>query len=141
MQYVVAEKENLPDVYRLVCELEHAELDRAAFEKVYEGNLANPDIYYLLAMDDQVVAGFASLHIQCLLHHIGRVGEVQELIVSKHYQGQGIGRELFDKLKETAAANGCVLLEVCCNQSRKESHKFYLKQNMKNSHYKFTSDL
>ena len=106
MQYMSAAKQNSQDVYRLICELEHTELDRASFEKVYESNLANPDIYYLLAMDDQVVAGFASLHIQCLLHHIGRVGEVQELIVSKHYQGQGIGRELFDKLKETAAAIG-----------------------------------
>jgi len=72
---------------------------------------------------------------------VSKVAEIQEIVVSKYYQGQGIGKMLFNRLKEIAVENKCVLLEVCCNQIREKSHEFYLKQNMKNSHYKFTLNL
>ncbi len=141
LQCINATIENSEDVYHLLCELEHIELDKASFEEIFRKNVINPDIHYLLAMDNQNIIGFASLHIQSLLHHVSKVAEIQEIVVSKHYQGQGVGQILFNRLKEIAIENECALLEVCCNQIREKSHEFYLKQNMKNSHYKFTLSL
>ena len=141
MKFLPATIENSQDVYYLLCELEHAELDKALFEEIFRKNIVNSDIHYLLAIDNENVIGFASLHIQHLLHHVSKVAEIQEIVVSKYYQGQGIGKMLFNRLKEIAVENKCVLLEVCCNQIREKSHEFYLKQNMKNSHYKFTLNL
>lgn len=141
MQCLYATIENSQDVYYLLCELEHTELDKALFEEIFRKNIVNPDIHYLLVIDNQNIIGFASLHIQYLLHHASKVAEIQEIVVSKYYQGQGVGKMLFNHLKEIAVKNKCVLLEVCCNQIRKKSHEFYLKQNMKNSHYKFTLNL
>lgn len=100
-----------------------------------------PTFFYYLAIQDDIVFGFATVHFQYLLHHMGKVAELQELVVLSSKQGLGIGSLLFEKIKEIAIENECILLEVCCNQIREFSHKFYLKQGMKNSHYKFTMPL
>lgn len=141
MECINATMKNCKDIYYLLCELEHIELDKTSFEEIFRKNVVNPDIHYLLAMDNQNIIGFASLHIQHLLHHVAKVAEIQEIVVGKYYQGQGTGQMLFNRLKEIATENECALLEVCCNQIREKSHEFYLKQNMKNSHYKFTLNL
>jgi (aminoalkyl)phosphonate N-acetyltransferase len=72
-----------------------------------------------------------------LLHHVSKIAEIQEFIVAKEYQGEGIGTKLFEIANKIALDNNCTQIEVCCNQKRKRSHEFYLKLGMKNSHYKF----
>ena len=138
MKIVKAEDKNFEAVYELICELESTLIDRQGFYEVYSHNLTDDDIHYILAVDGLEVVGFASLHIQYLLHHASKIGELQELIVRGEKQGLGIGKTLFETIKKIAAENGCTQLEVCCNQTRKGSHEFYLKQGMNNSHYKFT---
>ena len=141
MEIIKASAKNKNDVYALLCELEGTTIDNNLFETMFLQNIENEDIFYLLAIEDHIVLGFASLHIQRLLHHVGNVGEIQEIIVEKKHQGQGIGATLYNKLKQIAIEKRCVLLEVCCNQRRIESHEFYHKQGMKNTHYKFTIPL
>jgi len=126
-------------LYELVCELELGPLDREKFAQVYQYNIKDPNIYYIKLLYESEVIGFGSVHIQKLLHHCYTpVGEVQELIVTKKYQGLGLGTLLMDRLKDIAAENKCELLEVCCNRQREDSLKFYLRQGMDQSHYKFT---
>ena len=141
MEIIKASAKNKNDVYALICELKGAKIDNNLFETVFLQNVENEDIFYLLAIEDHMAVGFASLHIQRLLHHVGNVGEIQEIVVDKKYQGQGIGTMLYNRLKRIAIERKCDLLEVCCNQRRIESHVFYHKQGMKNTHYKFTAPL
>lgn len=132
---------HLNAVYELICELESKELNKEDFSHIFQENVNNNDIHYLLAVEDSDIIGFASLHVQKLLHHCGNVGEIQELVVSKRRQGSGVGTALFNRIKEIAVLNSCGLLEVCCNQVREKSHQFYLGQGMDKSHYKFTYHL
>ena len=141
MDVIRAAMEHKNIVYQLLCELENGKPNLKLFEETYSNNLSDDSIYYLLAINENVAVGFASLHIQYLLHHVGKVGEFQEIIVSKNYRGKSIGEILFKNLRRIALENGCILMEVCCNQNRVQSHEFYLKQGMKNSHYKFTMSL
>ena len=138
LEIVEARHEHFMDVYKLICELENTLVDKRSLLKVYTHNLTSKDIHYILAVEDSRVVGFASLHIQQLLHHAAKIGELQEIIVCKEKQGVGIGRILFEAIKEIAVNNQCIQLEICCNQARKASHEFYLKQGAKNSHNKFT---
>jgi PhnO protein len=138
IQIIPASQEHLNAVYALVCELEEHSLPREEFERVYSKNLLNADITYLLALAEGVPVGFGTLHVQSLLHHYGSVAEVQELVVTKEYQGRGIGSRLWQSLRGVAKQTGCNLLEVCCNRSRVQSHPFYETQNMQRSHFKFT---
>ena len=141
MEIIYATEKYKNDVYTLLCELEHTELNKTQVESLFLQNIKRKDIFYLLAVEADIVLGFASLHIQSLLHHVGAVGEIQELIVNSKYRGKGVGTALYNNLKQIAIDNQCILLEICCNQLRKESHLFYSKQGMKNSHYKFTLSL
>ena len=136
-----AESSDADSVFNLVNDLESGELKADLFYPAFLSNISNEDIFYFVAEEDNTVIGFISLHIQMLLHHTGKAAEIQELIVSSNFRDHGVGKLLFEKVKETAIQNGCVLLEVCCNQKRLSSHQFYQKQQMRNTHYKFTLNL
>jgi PhnO protein len=95
----------------------------------------------MLAADKSDIIGFASLHIQKLLHHCAKTGEIQEIIISGKYQESGAGAELFNQMVKIAAANNCMYLEVCAKKVRDETHEFYINQGMEQSHFKFVLDL
>ena len=130
--------EDIEKVYRLLCELENEELPIHRFKEVFIKNYKSPSVNYFVCENEDSIVAFASLHIQCLLHHCSKVAEIQELIVNKEYRGNGIGKKLFDEMVKTAQKNDCSILEVCCNQKRIQSHKFYEHCGMLKSHYKFT---
>jgi len=138
MEIIAASIAHLENVYELICELENDVLDKDDFSRIYRENLNDASIHYFLAVDGQTIIGFASLHIQKLLHHCALVGEIQEIIIAKNQQGSGAGTALFNKIKETATLNNCSLLEVSYGRGREKSHDFYLKQGMTKSHFKFT---
>ena len=124
-------------IYRLLVELEEKEFDRETYADIYKINLLNPNIFYLVYEEDSSVVGFISIYVQKLLHHNSSIAEIQEFIVDKNVRGQGIGKQLFKKAKIISRENKCTQLEACCNQKRKDSHKFYESQSMTNNHYKF----
>ena len=124
-------------VYELLCELEGKDLDRGGFFWAYEANLWDENILCFLALCGEQPVGFASLHVQRLLHHLAAVGEIQEIIVAREFRGRGIGQALFQKAREAAVERSCVQLEVCCRRTRTQSHAFYEKMGMENTHFKF----
>ena len=123
-------------IYGLMCELEGTETDRRGFGNVFRENLGDRDVFYLIAMRDGCVTGFSSLHMQRLLHHAALIGEIQEIVVSEKYRGQGIGQMLFEKMRAIAKDAGCTQMEVCCRRERKRSLDFYQKMGMACSHFK-----
>ncbi len=128
-------------VYDLLCVLENEIMNKSKMAQIYAQNMEDSTVFYFSAVQDGVVIGFASMHIQHLLHHAAPMAELQEIVVREGSRGQGVGRLLFQKAQQTALKENCMQLEVCCNQVRTESHAFYLRQGMKNSHYKFTATL
>jgi PhnO protein len=136
-----ANAQDLKAIFDLLVYLEQTEVPKVDFEVAYMKNLADEHIFYFVKELDNQILGFISLHIQYLLHHTGKVGEVQELVVNPIYQGQGIGEELFSKVCEVAKYYDCVNLEVTCNQKRIAAHEFYQKRGMKQTHYKFVLPL
>ena len=142
MVFRYAIKNDLKKIYTLICELEKSILNFEDFNRAYIDNLQDKNIYYMVAEDEEKeIVGFISLHIQKLLHHVGNIGEIQELIVLDKARRVGIGKELLKQAKKLAIEKGCIQLEVCCNTKREESHLFYISQKLKKTHYKFTYDL
>jgi len=131
-----AQAHHAEDVYGLMVELEGPDFDREAFLKVYEENLKDNSIRYLLAFLGSKPVGFISLHAQRLLHHMGLVGEIQELVVKEELRSLGIGKALFRAARQAARALGCIQLEVCCRREREKSLAFYQRMGMTSSHCK-----
>lgn len=124
-------------VHKLLIQLEETDIDYKCFTKIFHKNLDHPQVFYFVYEKENLVLGFISIHVQKLLHHTSNIAEIQELIVDETIRNQGIGKLLFQKAKEVAINTECKQLEVCCNQRRLDSHKFYQSQGMTNTHYKF----
>ncbi len=124
-------------IYSLIVVLEEINIDIKCFTDIYDTNLLNPYIFYFVYEKENIILGFISIHVQKLLHHTANIAEIQELIVHETARHLGIGKLLFQKAKDVATENDCEQLEVCCNQKRLFSHKFYQTQGMTNNHYKF----
>ncbi|MEY8383109.1 GNAT family N-acetyltransferase [Christensenellaceae bacterium 44-20] len=141
MQIIPATAQEMEAVYSLICQLEEQTLPSADFERIYLENLKNPQIFYLLCKDQGEVLGFCSLHIQALLHHAGKIAEVQELVLCPRARGAGAGRALMEAAKQKARQEGCLQIEVCCSLRRQDAHQFYEHIGLEKSHYKFTAPL
>lgn len=134
-----AKQADVLSIYNLITELEETMLDIKVFTSMYLDNISNSNIYYIIFEKDSKIIGFASLHIQKLLHHVSKVAEVQELVVTESYRNYGIGKIMYDELKAIAKEEGCSQIEVCCNMNRERTHIFYQKNGMSKTHYKFTN--
>lgn len=124
-------------IYGLIVSLEETNIDTKCFSDIYDANILNPFVLYYVYEKENLILGFISIHMQKLLHHTANIAEVQELIVHEEARHLGIGKLLFQKAKDIARENDCKQLEVCCNQKRLLSHKFYQMQGMTNNHNKF----
>lgn len=132
---------DLNDIYKIICELEETILDKQNFEKVYIKNIEDENIYYLVTVIENRIIAFLSVHIQYLLHHAGKVAEIQDLFVVQEYRNLNIGRILVQESEKWAKEHGANDIEVSSNQRRLQAHKFYERENYIKSHFKFTKQL
>lgn len=123
-------------IYTFLCDLEEMKLNHTAFRAVFRHNLADNCIRYRVAEHNGQLVGFVSCHIQYLLHHTGKVGEIQELYVRPDSRNQRIGNQLIAYLEDMARREGLVNLEVTTNQKRTDAIGFYEQTGFTLSHQK-----
>lgn len=136
-----AEQKDKIEIYELICLLEDIRIPPDLFDPIFEKNLADSSIFYFVSEHDLKITGFMSLHIQHLLHHWGKVAEIQELCVQTDDRNKGTGKMLLETAIKTAKENGCELIELAANNKRTKAHGFYSKNGFNNSHFKFTLPL
>ena len=123
-------------VYAMICDLENKVLSRESFNFVFNHNLVQQNICYLIAELDGIPVGMGSCHVQPLLHHAGMVAEVQEMFVKEEYRSKEIGKTLVNALVGFAKSKSASQIEVTSNNVRENAHRFYQKEGFKKSHVK-----
>ena len=118
-------------------DLEESDFDYSVFSDLFEENIGNTNNIYLVAVDEGQVIGFISCHGQILLHHLGKVFEIQELYVEETYRNNGVGRLLIEALEKSLMLENYKSLEVTSNGRRMDAHRFYLNNGFEQSHLKF----
>lgn len=131
-------KEDLRQIYALTCDMENKVLCRDAFEAIYNRQLEDGHFLCLVCEEGGQVIGFINLRIEEQLHHAARICEIMEIAVDARYRSNGIGQQLFDEACRQARNRQCTQIEVCCNQLRQRTHRFYAARGMHNFHYKFS---
>jgi GNAT superfamily N-acetyltransferase len=126
------EKRDLKAVAGLLNELkEVADTDNDFNEEglqIIFAAMEDPGIYLnFVAEADGAIAGFISVIFYKSLFHKGGTALINELIISDHYRGKGIGRLLIDKVKEEAISRGMDELEVGTEKTNKNAQAFYRK--------------
>lgn len=135
------EKATLDDcdeVYHLICDLEETILPYERFTDIFCKQLRDEHYYCIVSKTNNQVIGVLNLRFEEQLHHEEKIAEIMEFAISKEYRSQGIGKAMFDFGCEIAKKYGGSQIEVACNQKRKDTHRFYERQNMSNTHYKFS---
>jgi len=138
LQIRKVETQDLDFVYKSIWELENEELDFEVFKEIFNENIANPNNLYLIAENYNEGVGFISFHTQNLLHHCGRVGEIQEFFINRNHRSKGIGRQLIKKIMQYADENKLKSIEVTTNRKRVENVIIYENLGFTLSHNKFT---
>ena len=132
---------DLHDVYEIINALEGENPGIEEFTEVFSTNLNDKNIFYIVAETNEKVIAFASIQIQLILHHTGKVAELMEMYVEPEYRNSGIGEALFWNLKDTAEACGCRYFEVSSNIVRDKTKTFLENRGVQLTHYKFTERL
>ena len=128
-------------VYSLICALEARSLPYASFCEIYCEQLNSANYYCLLAEKDANILGVLNLRFEKQLHHSECIAEIMEFVVVPAYRSLGIGKQMIERATQIAEANGCTQIEVACNRLRTDAHRFYQREGMNNSHYKFSKRL
>src|ERR1700694_5013883 len=96
-----AEPADAMTIFQFICALEEAAFDYIVFERHYMANIRNENYIYLVAVNEtNAVIGYISCHGQILLHHCGKVFEIQELFVAGAFRRMGVGQLLMQSLEE-----------------------------------------
>jgi len=128
-------------VYSLICDMECKQLPLDRFYSIYQEQMNNRHYYCLVCEYDNDVIGVLNLRFEEQLHHSECIAEIMEFAVDETYRKQGIGKEMLANACQLAKNFGCTQIEVACNQLRKDTHRFYLREGMHNFHFKFSKSL
>lgn len=128
-------------IYSLICDMENKKLPYDKFEKIYHNQINDYHYYCLACEQDGMVIGALNMRFEEQLHHAERIAEILEFSVNSTCRNKGIGKEMFFQSCQIAKDNGCSQIEVACNQLRKDTHRFYMKEGMHNFHFKFSKQL
>ena len=116
IRYATQKDENA--IYELLCELEGMSLDKEGFHEAYRDYMKDDKMHCLVAEMDREVAGVLNLRIGTMLCRCGKIG-------------------LFQEAYHIAREAGCVRFEVSTNRTRLGAHRFYEREGMERSHYRF----
>ena len=149
MNYLIrhAAEKDTDAVYQFICLLEennldYSNLDYSVFTSVYNKNIAIENYIYLVAESGAgTVIGFISCHTQLLLHHCGKVAEIQELYIDGKHRNLGIGKALLNEVEKRLMLNNCISFEVTAQNKRLQTHQFYENNGFLYSHKKFVKEL
>ena len=139
--YRSAAKEDCRAVYEMICDMEARELPYLAFEAIFRELLADGSHEFLVFELDGNVIAVIHLRYENQLHHAARIAEIMEFVVRSDCRNRGYGQDLFRLAVEAAETRGCLQIEVACNQLRKDTHRFYMREGMKNYHFKLSKGL
>ena len=135
-----AQLKDSEEIRYLISEMEEKELPADTFGQIYRTQLHNDKFLCLVGEMAGKVVACINLRMEWQLHHAARICEIMEFAVQSDCRSQGIGKRLFDRACNEAKAEGCVQIEVACNQLRVRTHHFYERMGMHNFHYKFSLD-
>ena len=139
MQIRKVEQNDMLTVYEQICLLEEFTFNINAFENIFNHNIKDENVLYYIAESHEGEAlGFISCHIQNLLHHCGKVAEIQELFVRQENRAEGIGQALVKFVEQELIALNCISFEVTAQNKRLQTHDFYKKMGFDQTHLKFT---
>ena len=103
--------------------------------------LAHPDAVLRVAVDGERVVGVILLHFIPQLALPGDFCRISYLCVAETVRSQGVGARLEAHTVQLARERGCDRIELHCHARRADAHRFYLRQQYRESPRYFLKSL
>ena len=94
-----------------VGDIEHAD----AIKRFHEISSDPNYIIKVAEIDGKVVAATTLLIEPKFIHHLGKVGHIEDVVTDEKFQGQGIGKKIIHALLEEAKKRGCYKTILDCD--------------------------
>ena len=92
-----------------------SDLDKKIGKDILKKIISNPDHIIHVAEENGKIIGYTTLFIeQKFIHNGGKVGHIEDVVVSKEYEGRGIGFKLVNSLLEKARVMNCYKTILDC---------------------------
>ena len=99
-------------------------LDKNKTKEILKKIKQNPDHIIHVAIDDKKIVGSTTLFIeQKFIHDGGLVGHIEDVVVRKDYEGQGIGMKLVISLLDVAKQRKCYKTILNCEDNLRQFYE------------------
>ena len=140
----IAEEKDLPEILELYLQVEDDDriltIDEA--KTIYNKMSSYPDYNIYVAESGGKIIGTFALAIMDNLAHMGaKSGLIEDVVVAKSFQGQGIGKQMMKRAIEICKEKSCYKACLSSNLKRHNAHKFYESIGFNIHGYSFTMEL
>jgi glucosamine-phosphate N-acetyltransferase len=95
-----------------------SDIDREKAKAILKKIMSNPDHVIFVASKANKIIGATTLLIeQKFIHDGGKVGHIEDVVVSKEHQGMGIGERIIVAVLEYAKGQGCYKTILDCDDN------------------------
>jgi ribosomal protein S18 acetylase RimI-like enzyme len=141
-----ARKSDLPVIRELLEELISVTDDTECIDlriplKTLERLLKDAGSHFLVATAQGTPVGFIHFTVRQTVLHRSPSALIDELVVTKEYQGKGIGKQLVLATIERCKQLGCCEVEVSTEQTNVKAREFYRKCGFNKTEVLFEADL
>ncbi|MDH4291241.1 MAG: GNAT family N-acetyltransferase [Dehalococcoidia bacterium] len=141
-----ATKSDLPVIGKLLAELVNAMDDTECIDirialRTWEHLLKDARSHFLIAATKGTPVGFIHFTVRQTVLHRSPSAMIDELLVTKEYQGKGIGKQLVLATIEKCKQIGCCEVEVSTEKTNVKARKFYKKCGFNKREILFEVDL
>jgi GNAT superfamily N-acetyltransferase len=136
-----AESDDIPSILSLYSEIGFSGEEPLAEREARDRFLriqSYPDYHiYVAVHEGHIIATFALLIMDNLAHHGAPSGVVEDVVVRKDWQREGVGKQLMDYAMRKCKEAKCYKLMLSSNAAREGAHKFYESLGFRKHGYSF----
>ena len=101
---------------------------------------SDPHACCLVALVDNSVAAFATVHLRYTMNHEAPIAQLTLLVVDERHRSHGVGRTLVAAAEEWARTRGAKRFVVTTALRRADAHAFYEKLEFKHTGRRYGKD-
>lgn len=99
---------------------------RSCYVQAFNAIDADPNQFLAVAVLDEKVIGTLQLTYIPNISHLGSWrAQIEAVRVHQDMRGTGLGRRLFEWAIEQAKEHGCSMVQLTCDRTRLDAHRFY----------------
>jgi glucosamine-phosphate N-acetyltransferase len=103
----------------------------------YINTLHNKHMIYVIEKDTRIISTITIIIEDKIIHTMGRVMHIEDVIVDKNYRGHGIGKILLQYVNSIAEKEKCYKIILNCSEENKEFYEKcnFIKKNIQMAKY------